>query len=57
MSRTIRGSKGHKDPWSARPFNKGGLGSWGSYARKRMTKAERALGKKEAKQLKDGWDD
>lgn len=49
MSRTKKGGKGCGfEFWTARPFNKCG-GSLGAYAKKRTHRAERAEGKKQAK--------
>lgn len=47
MSRTKRGNRQNAEFWTARPFNKHG-GSFGSYAKKRTHRAERAEGKKQS---------
>lgn len=51
MSKTRRGGKGPGyEYWTARPFNRNG-GTPGKFHKRRTHKAERAIGKKEAKQF------
>lgn len=40
MSRTVKGSKGYKEYWSARPFNQGGA-TPGKFNKRRTNRAER----------------